>query len=1040
MSDDEKTDQTNETVYQLFEAQVEKTPHKVALVFENQQMTYQELNEHANQLAHYIRKQKPMLKPDTRIAICLERSCNLLIAMLGIMKAGAAYVPIDTKLPVQRIKYMLDDTESILLITQEHLLPLFDTKTSILTLDDKPYLRNSSKRLKAYAAPNHLAYVIYTSGTTGKPKGVMINHQSVVNLCHSKQSYYDLNEHDHVLGYASASFDAAVGDIFPALSSGATLHLLNESTRKNAAALIDYLETCEITVALIPPVVLSLMTYKTLPKLRALAVAGEKAPQALIDKWCVGRRLINEYGPTEGTVCISMHDFKKGDIPTKIGKPLPHINAYVLDEQLNPVSTGTPGELHIGGICLAQGYLHQPELTQTFFVSSPWGDERLYKTGDLVKRLPDGCIEYIGRRDSQVKRHGYRIELGEIESVLNTYSGIKQVHAATCTYDKQQKKNVDYLVGYYVSDKPYSHEALQDHLSAELPAYMLPNAFVWMEKFPVTVNGKLDKDALPSPNFKARQTNYAAPRTAFEAELVSIWQRVLQIKKLGIYDDFYTLGGDSILLIQLISALREVGITLSEGALLKYQCIAKLMDNNAFSTIQNTKKQPLDLDLAKQFKATSLSPKLIKRLQTKYKIQAIYPVTDMQAYFLDYTIFGLKTKNTYLNARLFEYKIPLKLDLYEKAWLLAIKTYPALRACFNWKEQWVQIICKSTDLDFKLYDISLKKNRSKLEARILKREEKKPFNLKNPPLLRVRLIKLHDTSFKLLLDAHHAIFDGWSESILVEKVHEYYHQLLDGITPTIEEDTAYFHAQQYLIRQTKNVDLYWKQRLPWVKRIIQKFNHACKNSRAYQRIQECHQVCDLGLIIKADEYDALVRISESHRVTLAVLMQFAWHKTLYTRKKQSKTVVATTLSGRMIDIVKIGSSVGCYIRALPIICDWQAANTTKQMLKKIHENMLKLNEHSIVDENLFEGELDRIESEIIFQNTPHTFSPADVCTGKSKVSDAPIHLEFLLSDKTLDVHFVYNFLHFSHSEARKLLTTFQSILHELIEEFDSNKG
>ena len=569
----------DKTICQLFEEQVLKTPDNVSVVFEDQQLTYAELNAKSNQLARYLQSQTT-IKPDTLIALCLDRSLEMIIGILGIMKADGAYVPIDPGYPAERINYILEDTQTKIVLTQSHLVERLQniTDVNLIELDSDCYQNQETTNLAIHNRATDLAYVIYTSGTTGKPKGTCLSHTSLNNLVINQINKFNIKEKDNVLLFASLIFDASVSELFTSIVSGACLNIISEENRKSSKLFITYLVENNINVATIPPVFLSALELKELKELKTLVVAGESCPGNLMKTWSNGRTLINAYGPTESTVCATMHEYKDGDSNINIGKPLNNIKCYVLDTNNKPSPIGVIGELYIRGAGLATGYLNQSELTAETFILNPFatdgdiekGYTRLYKTGDMVRWLPDGNLEYIGRNDFQVKIRGYRIEPGEIESALTSIEGVKQA----CVLAKE-KDGSKYLVAYYVSDTEIKEENILKQLSKQLPDNMLPGVLVKMESFPLTINGKLDRKALPDPEFTSEES-YVVPTTDLEIKLCNIWQEVLNLEKVSITDDFFRIGGDSILSIQLSSRLRKHNFNCGVKDIFENRTIQKL--------------------------------------------------------------------------------------------------------------------------------------------------------------------------------------------------------------------------------------------------------------------------------------------------------------------------------------------------------------------------------------------------------------------------------------------------------------------------------
>jgi amino acid adenylation domain-containing protein/non-ribosomal peptide synthase protein (TIGR01720 family) len=567
------------TIYQLFEQQADKTPDHIAVIYEEQQYTYARLNAKANQLARYISSQIT-IKADSLIVLCLDRGPDMLIALLAVMKAGGAYVPVDPDYPQERIDYIVKDTQTPLILTDKSRLEKLEkiTDVAIIALDPPLYESQASNNLALVNQANDLAYVIYTSGTTGKPNGVMIEHKGLNDLTKNLTHHFSMSEKDVVLQLASYVFDASVLEIFPAIIQGACLAIVPQAVKQDSELLLDYLEYHRVNIAFIAPALLGAMAYRELPFLNTVVVGGESCNLDVMQRWSVERTLINAYGPTESTVCATLHHFKSGDGSNVIGKPLNNRKAYVLDKNAIALPVGVVGELYIGGISLARGYLNRSQLTADKFIDNPFatdadrqaGATKLYKTGDLVRRLEDGCLEYVGRNDFQVKIRGFRIELPEIENRLAKMKGVKQARVLA-----KKIKGQKHLVAYYESTISFSQTQLSEHCAQTLPQYMIPSTFVEVATFPMTVNGKLDEKALPDPDF-VNDDSYVAPTSELESTLCNIWQEVLNLEQVGIEDDFFTIGGDSILSIQVSSKLRKTEIECNVGAIFDHRTIEQL--------------------------------------------------------------------------------------------------------------------------------------------------------------------------------------------------------------------------------------------------------------------------------------------------------------------------------------------------------------------------------------------------------------------------------------------------------------------------------
>jgi amino acid adenylation domain-containing protein len=586
----------DKTIHELFEEQARQTPDNIALVYEGEQLTYKELNEKSNQLARYIRKQYKQrtgeeLKPDTLIPLFLERSLETIVGILGVLKAGGAYVPMDPEYPKERIDYLLADTKAELLLTQQHLIEngvvyLPPDKALYVDLAEALYQEEETTNLPLYATAKRLAYVIYTSGTTGKPKGVMIEHPGVINLVLDQQDKYNAHSSDRILLFSNYVFDASVEQMFLALLSGATLVVIDSKSIRDGKAFNDFLERNHVSQIDPTPSYLSSIDLSNSKTLKRLVFGGEHLPKQLFDRYSkVVPAIFNTYGPTETSitslVAINSHLLSNVRIQ--------NVKIYVLDQNSNPVPIGVTGELYIGGAGLARGYLHNETLTKERFINNPFATEadkqkgytRLYKTGDLVRWLPDGNLEYLGRSDDQVKIRGYRIELGEIEHALQQIPGIKQSCVLTRERETASGKS-KYLVGYYVVDQGAStltSSEIEKQLSALLPEYMVPGALVALESFPLTINGKLDKRALPDPDFVNKES-LVAPTTEIERALSKIWAEVLGLERVGVEDNFFRIGGDSILAIRLTHQMRKLlGCEVKVADVFKLKNINNILNN-----------------------------------------------------------------------------------------------------------------------------------------------------------------------------------------------------------------------------------------------------------------------------------------------------------------------------------------------------------------------------------------------------------------------------------------------------------------------------
>jgi amino acid adenylation domain-containing protein len=556
---------TTKCIHQLFEEQVEKTPYATALVFEEQQLTYWELNQRANQLAHYLRKQG--VEPEALVGMCVERSLEMVVGLLGILKAGGAYVPLDPEYPKERLAFVLDDAQISILLTQLKLLPRFaDLRAHVLCIDNdgEKIAQESEDNPRTLAMAENLAYVIYTSGSTGQPKGVQIQHRSVVNLLRSMRRRPGMTDRDTLLAITTLSFDIAALELYLPLTVGGQTIVVSREIASDGCRLADRLSGASATVMQATPATWKMLLdsqWENDSRLKILC-GGEALPNKLADQLLLkSSSLWNMYGPTETTIWSVHCQVSVERESTSLGRPIDNTQTYILDANLQSVPIGVPGEIYIGGDGLARGYLKQPDLTAERFLPNPFGKQpgaRLYKTGDLARYLPDGKIEFLGRIDNQVKIRGFRIEPGEIESVLIQHAAVREA----VTLAQEDEVGEKYLIAYIVAvQMPISRTSeLRNFLKEKVPEYMVPSAFVFLEAMPLTPNGKLDYNALPALDQSSHELGerYVAPRTLVEELIAEIWAEVLKRDKVGIHDNFFELGGHSLLATRVISRAHKI--------------------------------------------------------------------------------------------------------------------------------------------------------------------------------------------------------------------------------------------------------------------------------------------------------------------------------------------------------------------------------------------------------------------------------------------------------------------------------------------------
>ena len=570
-------------IHYLFAARVMDCPDRIAIAFEEEQITYAQINERANRLAHYL--QTRGVARGVLVGICLGRSTEMIVAILAVLKAGGAYVPLDPAYPAQRLAFMIEDSGVRLVLTELQFVERVarrDAACICLDADERPWDATPNVNPTSEADAEDLAYVIYTSGSTGVPKGVAIEHRGVCNLALAQARLFEVTETSRVLQFASLSFDASVSEIFKTLLTGATLVLPPRRAVLTGADLTRTLRDCRINVLTVPPSILGTLAITDLPSLESLIVAGEACPVELAAKWGKGRRFFNAYGPTEITVCatIALCEGETSRLP--IGHAIPSAEVYVLDACMLSVAAGTSGELYVGGVGIARGYLNRPDLTAERFVPDPFSGQpgrRLYRTGDTARYRPDGQLEFIGRSDDQLKIRGFRIELGEIEAALHQHRAVRECAVVAVANQAAEKQLVAYVAP--VSGHRVTAAEMREHLLERLPIYMIPAAFQLMDRLPLTPNGKIDRRALaasPGETLRGEESSQA-PQTPLQHLLAKLFGKTLGLEQVGITDNFFALGGDSIKAAIFLNKLQEeIGEVVYVVALFDAPTIAALSD------------------------------------------------------------------------------------------------------------------------------------------------------------------------------------------------------------------------------------------------------------------------------------------------------------------------------------------------------------------------------------------------------------------------------------------------------------------------------
>ncbi|HEX8092018.1 MAG TPA: amino acid adenylation domain-containing protein, partial [Blastocatellia bacterium] len=668
-------------LHALFEAQVIQSPHAWAVVFEGHRLTYAELNERANQLARHLRDLGA--GPDVAVGIYCERSLSMVIGLLAILKAGSAYLPLDPSYPKERLSFMVENARvrMVLVEDESQAVPVSGKAQVVCLRRVSEFIKGEDKEnLRTEVDEENLAYVIYTSGSTGRPKGSMVTHWGICNRLLWAQQQYPIGPNDRVLQKTPFSFDVSVWEFFWPLITGACLVVARPDGHKDPSYLVDLIVNEHITtIHFVPSMLRQILEQENVStcfSLRRVICSGEALPYELQEAFRsrLNASLLNLYGPTEASIDVTYWECKEHErrvVP--IGSPIANTRIYILDQNLHLVPPGITGELHIAGVGLARGYIHGPDLTAERFIPNPFGCEpgsRLYKTGDLARHLPDGSIEYLGRLDFQVKIKGFRIELEEIESKLKDHPLIRDAVVIARNDGEAGKARPAAerrLVAYAVTDggQPISIGEMRSHIKQALPEYMVPSAFVFLDGFPLTSSGKLDRLALPAPE-GARprlQGAFVAPRNSSEKTLADIWAGLLNLETVGIHDNFFELGGDSILSIQVVGRANQAGLSLTAKQLFQYQTIAELAE-------VAEKSQPIQAEQG--------------------DVSGAVPLAPIQQWFFEQNFTNAQHWNQYV---LLEATRPIDPSLLEEALRHVLAQHDALRSRFKETENgWEQVI------------------------------------------------------------------------------------------------------------------------------------------------------------------------------------------------------------------------------------------------------------------------------------------------------------------------------------------------------------
>ncbi|MEA5525869.1 non-ribosomal peptide synthetase [Nodularia spumigena] len=938
----------NQTLVDLFETQVAKNPHNIAVVFESQQLTYQQLNQKANQLAHYL-IENFQIQPDTLIGISVERSLEMIIGVLGITKAGGAYVPIDPNYPPERIRFMLEDSGISVLLTQSFLqekLPISELKHQIICLDEEAFTEQLIDNPNPKSTPDNLAYVIYTSGSTGQPKGVMIEHKAIVNLALAWTETFQVQHHSRWIQFGSFSFDLSIGEIATTLSAGACLYLAQKETLLPSQALVDLLAEHKISHFALPPSALAVLPQATLPDLQALIIGGEACAAELVEQWGTTRSFFNCYGPTESTVIASIFRCEPNGKKPSIGQPIANNSIYILDPHNQPLPPGIPGELCIAGVGLARGYLNRPETTSEKFMEIDlFGKvERIYKTGDLARWCADGNLEYLGRIDEQVKLRGFRIELGEIESLLLQHSLVKE--AVVILYETDSNPR---LVAYVTQAEKSVTLGIEikEYLKNRLPNYMIPSQIMVLEQLPLTANGKLDRRGLPAPN-TAAASDLEIPVTPTEEILASLWQGLLKIQSVGRSDNFFELGGHSLLATQLIARIRDsFGVELP---------VRKVFEQSILS------------ELAREINKASASVALPPILPQSENQPKTLSFAQSRLWFIA-QLEGKGTSATYNMPVAFQLDGNLNVEALRQSLTYLLERHTSLRTYFPALEGEPQVVVKNIE-DIEVLEIANlqglnPQTQAETVQRLADNHAQEPFDLNTGPLFTAKLLQLGQHQHFLLINMHHIISDGWSMGVFKREWEKAYTAYAADSAPNLSlmpiqySDYAAWQRSWLQGEILASQENYWKQQLGDAPRVLElPTDHPRPAQQSYQGEHE--EYC-----LSKELTQKLKIVSQQNGVSLFMTLLTALSILLSRYSRQEDLCIGSAIANRTHSYTE--GLIGFFVNTLVLRSKIKPEQSFSELLQQTRQTCLDAYAHQDIP---FEYLVEKLQPERSLSRNP----------------------------------------------------------------------
>jgi amino acid adenylation domain-containing protein len=906
-------------MHNLVEQSAARTPDAIAVVCGTEQTSYRELNERANQIAHHLIKLGA--GPDTLVGVYLERNSNLLPAILGVLKSGSAYVPLDPAYPRDRIAAILEDAKASIVVTERSLLSQVEGSVPNCICVDSGWqtiAKESAENPSVDVKPENLGYVLFTSGSTGRPKGVALEHRSAVTFVHWAQTVFTPAELAGVLLSTSVCFDLSIFELFVPLSVGGKVILV-----QNALYLPSTEAKDEVTlINTVPSAIAELVRMNAVPpSVKTINLAGEALPDSLVNEIYAStsvEKVYNLYGPTEDTT-YSTYTLTRPNEHVTIGKPLPNSQAYVLDTNKNLQPIGIPGELHLAGDGLARGYYGRPEMTAERFLVNPFRPGTcMYRTGDLCRWLADGNLEYLGRLDHQVKLRGFRIELGEIESVLSKHPGVRQCLVMA----REDEPGLKRLVAYIV---PSTQEAanvteLGAHLKESLPEFMIPSAFVMLEAFPLSPNGKIDRKALPKPEYAGESEEYVAPRTGTEEQIGTIWAGVLGLERVGIHDQFFALGGHSLLATRVVSRIRQAfGIELPLRAMFEAPSVAQLAKRvEELRSSDKTSTLPI-LPVSRD-----------RHLPLSFAQQRLWFLNELEPDNPLYNVPIAIGMTGTLNDR-----------ALEKSLNEIVRRHEVLRTTFHTEDnQPVQVIAPQLNINVEATDLAGIPESEQQEAvkRLAIGGAKAIFDLQTGPLFRASLLRLNASEHVLLLNMHHIISDGWSMWQFVRELGALYATFVEGkASPLAELPIQYADygvwQRQWMRDEVLQQHLdYWTKQLEGAPGVLElPADHTRPPIQTYRGTTE-------KVIFPVELLAKLKKISATEGATLFMTLLAAYQALLFRYTGQEDIVVGTPIANRTR--TEIEELIGFFVNTLVMRTSVSGRPSFRELLQRVRTTAL----------------------------------------------------------------------------------------------------